>query len=138
MQHAVVRAGSFRMERDGVVRRRLGRCRELLGRELAPERGDLDVLGAEPHMREAEPASDDPAVPKEALDLVRMRRGADVEVFRPPVEQQIADAPTDQVGQVIVLVEAVEHFQRIRVDLRARDRVLRARHDHRLSHWLAL
>ncbi len=42
-------------------------------RQLAPERGDLDDLGAELDVREPEPPADDPAVPEELLDLRRMR-----------------------------------------------------------------
>ena len=52
------------------------------GIDLAPERRDLDGLGAELDVREAEAPADDPAVAKELLDLVRMRRGPDVEVLR--------------------------------------------------------
>ena len=68
-------------------------------------------------MRQPEPAADDPAVPEQPLDLVRVRRRADVEVLRPPAEQEVADAAADEVGDVIVLVQPVEHLQRVGVDL---------------------
>ena len=64
------------------LRLRLGFRRLLLG-DLPPERGDLDDLRAELDVRQAEAAADDPAVPEQLLDLVRMRGGADVEVLRP-------------------------------------------------------
>ena len=60
-----------------------------------------------------------------------MRGRADVEVLRPAPEQQVADAAADEVGDVVVLMEPVEHLQRVGVDLAARDRVLGARHDDR-------
>ena len=104
---------------------------QFLSSQLAAEGGDLDGLGAEPDVREPEAPADDPAVPEQPLDLVRMRGRADVEVLRPAAEQQVADAAADEVGDVVVLVEPVENLQRVRVDLFAGDRVLGARHDHR-------
>ena len=91
---------------------------------LPAERRDLDRLRPEADVRQPEPPADDPAVPEQALDLVRMRRRADVEVFRPPAEQQVADAAADEVGDVVVLVQPVQHLERVGVDLLPRDRVL--------------
>ena len=122
------------VHRDAVGGRLRVERRELLGGHLPSERGDLDRLGPEPDVGETEPAADDPAVPEQPLDLVRMRRRADVEVLRPAAEQQVADAAADEVGDVVVLVQPVQHLQRVGVDLLARDRVLRARHDDRLAH----
>ena len=56
---------------------------------------------AELDVRQAEAPADDPAVPEELLDLLGVRRRADVEVFGPPAEQQVADAAADEVGDVI-------------------------------------
>ena len=56
---------------------------------------------------------------------MRMRRRADVEILRPAAEQQIADAAADQVRDVVMLVEPVEDFERVGIDVAARDRVLR-------------
>src|SRR6185503_14764040 len=86
------------VHRDAVGGRLRVERRELLGGHLPSERGDLDRRGPEPDVGETEPASDDPAVPEQALDLVRMRRGADVEVLRPALQQQVADAAADEVG----------------------------------------
>ena len=104
------------------------------GRELAAERGDFDDLGSELDVRQTEAASDNPAVAKEALDLRRVRRGADVEVLRPSPEQQVADAAADQIGGVSALVETIEDFESVWVDGAAGDRVFGARNDDRLHH----
>jgi len=53
-------------------------------------------------------------------------------------EEQIADAAAHEVRDVIVLMEAVENFQRVRIDFPARNGVLGARHDHRYGHRSAL
>ena len=73
--------------------------------DLPAERRDLDRLRAELDVREPEAPPDDPAVAEQLLDLVRMRRGADVEVLRPAAEQQVADAAADEVRDVVVLVQ---------------------------------
>ena len=113
-----------------------GRRRLVLraGQDVAAERRHLDRLGAEAHVRQAKPAADDPAVPEQLLDLIRVRVGADVEVLRPPLQQQVADAAADEVGGVVELLQPVENFERIRVDVPARNRVFRTRDDHRLRH----
>ena len=108
------------------------------GAHLPPERRDLDHLRAELDVRQPEAAADDPAVPEQLLDLIRMRRRADVEVLRPAAEQQIADAAADQVGDVVALPQPVEDFQGVRIDVAARERVLGARDDPRLDHRTAL
>ena len=115
------RRASLRARRRGLLRvgaRVLDRHRlELFLRDLAAERGDLDRLGAELHVREPEAAADDPAVAEEPLDLVRMRGGADVEVLRPAPEQQVADAAADEVGDVVELPQPVEDLQGVGVDV---------------------
>ena len=59
-----------------------GRLGGRIGRHVLAERGHFDGLQSELHVRQAEPAADDPAVPEQPLDLVRVRVGRDVEVFR--------------------------------------------------------
>ena len=86
---------------------------------MLTERGHFDRLVAELDVRETEAPADDPAVPEQLLDLVRMRRGADVEVLGPAVEQQVADAAPDEIRRVVRLVEPVEHLERVGVDGRA-------------------
>ena len=49
-------------------------------------------------------------------------------------QEQVADAAAHEIGDVIVLPQAIENLQRVRVDVAARDRVLGARNDPRLSH----
>ena len=120
--------------RAGFRSRRVSSC----GLDLPPERGDLDGLGPELDVRQPEAPADDPAVAKQLLDLVRVRRGADVEVLRPASEQQVADAAADQIGDVVVLVQPVQDFERAGIDVAARDRVRGPRNDGRLHHRTAL
>jgi hypothetical protein len=103
-------------------------------RHLTPERRDLDHFLAELDMRQPEAAADDPAVSKKLLDLIRMCRGADVEVFGPPSQNQIAHAAAHEIGDVVVLTQTVEHLQSIRIDVLAGNRVFLARHDPRHDH----
>ena len=71
-----------------VFLRRLGGERDLLLRgNQSPEGRDLKHLRAETDVREPEPATNDPAISKKFLDLVRMGRGADVKVLRPMAQQ---------------------------------------------------
>ena len=102
----------------GLVRRQLSRI------DLAAERRDLDRLGPELDVREAEAAADDPAVAEELLDLVGMRRGADVEVLRAAAEQQVADAAADEVRGVAVFVQPVQDLESVGIDVATRNRVL--------------
>ena len=67
-----------------------------------------------------------------------MRGRADVEIFRAPAEQQIADAAADQVGDVIALPQPVEDLEGVGIDHGARDRMLGARNDPRFGHRGAL
>ena len=96
----------------------IGRLRRLAGRgrHVLAERRHLDGLVAELHVREPEPPADDPAVPEQLLDLIRMRRGADVEVLGPAAEQQIAHAAADEIRGVVRLVQPREHLERIGID----------------------
>ena len=70
-------------------------------------------------MGQPEPAADDPAIPKEPLDLVRMGGRADVEILGLSPEQQIADASAHEVREVVVLVQPVQHSERVGIDLLA-------------------
>ena len=94
------------------------------GIDLAAERRDLDRLRPELDVREPEAAADDPAVAEELLDLVRMRRRADVEILRPPAEQQIAHAAADQIRDEIVFVQPVQDLEGVGIDVATRDRML--------------
>ena len=105
---------------DGIGRRgrRQFRLRRQLGRfDLPPERRNLNGLQAELDVRQTKAAADDPAIAEQLLDPVRMGRRSNVEVFRLAVQQQVAHAAANQVGDVIVLVEPIEHLQRVRVDV---------------------
>ena len=93
-----------------------------------------DRFRAELDVGEPEAPADDPAVAEQLLDLVRMGGRADVVVFRTPLKQQIANAATNEVCDVIVLVKPVENFERVGIDIAPRDRMLGSRHDGRLNH----
>ena len=82
-------------------------------------------------MREAEAAPDDEAVAEELAHLLRVGARADVEVLRRPLEQQVAHAAADQVGDEAVVLQAVEDLERVGVDVLARDVVLGPREDAR-------
>ena len=116
--------------------RRLGTVgdRQLFRRQLPPECGDFDGLLAEPHVCEPESPSDDPAVSKQSLDLIRVRGGADIEVLRSAPEKEITDAAADEVRDEAVLMEPIEHAEGVGVDLLAGKRVLPPRHYDRQTH----
>ena len=107
-------------------------------RDVLPEGGDLDGLVAELDVREPEAPADDPAVPEELLDLIRVRRRADVEVFRPPTQQQVADASANEIGGVVRLVQARQHLHGIGVDRTDRDGMCSSRDDDGPGHDAAL
>ena len=75
-------------------------------------------------MGETEPSADDPAVPEQLLDLVGPRRGADVEILRRAVEQEIADAAADDVPSVAEAPKTLDDFFRVLVEEMARDRAV--------------
>src|SRR3954454_9626418 len=108
------------------------------GRDLPTERRHLDRLRSKLHVREPETTADDPAIAKELLDLMRMRGGADVEVFGTTLEQQIANAAAYQVRNVVMFVKPIQNFERVGIDVAARDCVLRSGNDGRLRHRLEI
>jgi hypothetical protein len=103
-------------------------------RHIPAERRDLDGLVAELDVCQPEPPADDPAVPEQLLDLPGMGIRADVEVLRPAPEHQVTDAAPDKVSLVIVLLQAMEDAQGVRINVPARDRVSLARNDKRFGH----
>ena len=50
-----------------------------------------------------------------------MRRRADVEVLGPAIQQQVANAAADQIGDVVVLVEPVEDLESVGIDVCRRE-----------------
>jgi hypothetical protein len=48
---------------------------------------------------------------------VRVGGRTDVEVFRPPAEQEIPHTPAHQIRDVVVLVEPVEDLESVWIDL---------------------
>lgn len=111
-------------------------CRLVLRarQDMTTKRRDLDGLVAEPNVRKTKAAADDPAVSEQLLDLVRVGIGAHVEVLGPASQEEIPDTAPDEVGDVVELLQPVENFQCIGVDISARDRVVGALDDDRLWH----
>jgi hypothetical protein len=136
LEGRVRRQRHFRSGLDDFIRGAVGR--ELRRIDLLAERRHFDRLRSEFHVREAEPTADDPAIAKQLLDVMRVRRRADVEVLRAPSQQQIAHAAAHEIGDVIVFVKAVQNLERVRVDVAAGDRVFGPRDDGRLHHQVRL
>ena len=110
-----------------VNRRRHAVLHDLFTRgDLSPERGHLDDLRPELDVRQTKPPPDDPAVAEELLDLVRVRRGADVKILGAPADQEIADAAADEVGLVYSTRGGDAAPSRVGVDVAARDGMLGA------------
>ena len=87
-----------------------------LARVRAERRG-LDDLRAVEDVGEPEAAPDDPAVPEQALDLVRRRARDDVEVFGFETEEEITHATTDEVGEVIIVSQSLDDLCGVGIDL---------------------
>jgi hypothetical protein len=62
------------------------------------EGGDLEDLGAEEHVHQAEATPDDPGVAEDPLDARRSRIGDDVEVLGSLPDHEVADGAADNVG----------------------------------------
>ena len=114
------------------------RGRQFFRCHFAAKGRDLDRLHPEPHVRKAEAPADDPAVLEEPFDLVWMRRRADVEVLWAPAEEQVPYAPAHEIRDVAVLMEAIENFERVGIDLRSGERVCGSLHDDRVTHRLQI
>jgi len=82
------------------------------------------IVGVE--SEKSEPA-DDPAVAEQPLDLAGRGRGGDVEVLRPPVEQQVPHAAADEIRGMVEAAEPPQDLHGVLVELvdvdRAVDRV---------------
>ena len=97
--------------------------------DVRTERGDLDRLGPEHHMRQAEAPPDQAAIAELLLDLLGRRVGRDVEVLRVAAEQQVAHGTADEIRLEPGVAQAIQHAQRVRADVPTRDAVLFARND---------
>ena len=93
------------------------------------KRRDLDDVAAEAHVRQTEPPADQPAIAEQILDLIGIGVRDDVEVFRMPVEQQIAHAAADEKRLEAGALQAVQDFESVGRDVGPADVVFRARDD---------
>src|SRR5450759_3538982 len=134
MDQQIARRRGRRDALPGVVGRRQRIVDRFGWRHVPAKRRDLDNLLSELHVHQPEATTDHKAVAKESLDLVRMRRGDDIEVFRPATEQQIAHASTDEVRDESRVLETVQHLQRVVVNVATRQGMFGARDDGRLHH----
>src|SRR5690606_17611659 len=78
---------------------------------VGAERGHLDDLAPEHHVRQPEAAPDQTAIAEQRLHLLRGGVGGDVEVLGLEPHQQVADRATHQVGFVPALAQPVQHPQ---------------------------
>ena len=92
------------------------------------------LLQRRPDVREAETAADDPAIAEQALHFVGVRAGPDVEVLRATPQQQIAYAAPYEVGLETGGVEAIEHLERIGIDVLTREGMFAPGDDYGLDH----
>ena len=81
------------------------------------EGGDFDDVAAEVDVREAEAATYQATVAKDAGDLFRAGVGGNVEVFRLFAEEQVADTTADEIGFKTGFVQLAQDFQGARVNL---------------------
>jgi len=87
------------------------------GTRVRAEGGRLDDLAAEKHVGKAEAPADDSAVTEASTNLVRRRRGRDVEVLGCAAEQEIAHASAHQIGLVLAPTQALHDTERVGIDL---------------------
>ena len=82
-----------------------------------PERGDLDDLSSsKKHMDQSESTTDDPAILKEGINLMRVGIGGHVEILRNLFEKKVPNASAHEIRQESMSVETVEDFQGLLVD----------------------
>ena len=95
------------------------------------ERRDLDDVAAEPDVRETKAAADQPAIAEQIVNLIGIGVRDDVEVFRMPIEQEIAHSAADEKRLEACALQAVQDFERVGRDVGPADVVFRARNDDR-------
>ena len=75
-------------------------------------------------MGEPEPSADEPAVPEDLLDLVRLGVGGNIEVFGFPAEEKVANASADKVREMTRFLEAVQYPDCVLADPLAGNRMV--------------
>ena len=83
-----------------------------------------DLVAPEKDLHQAEAAADNAAVLEQAAHLAGVGVGAHVEILGPPAQEQVAHAPSHQVGLEAVVVQPVEYLQGLGIDVLAADVVL--------------
>jgi hypothetical protein len=82
-------------------------------------------------MDQPKPTPDDSAVPKQSLNLMRVRIGHHIEIFWNFPEKEVADASTHEVGEVPVSMESVQDLQGLFIDHLSGDGMFRPGDDER-------
>jgi hypothetical protein len=90
----------------------------------APAEGrDLDILAAEKDVRQTEAPTNQARIAEQIAHLLRMGRGAEVEVLGPAVKHQVPHAAAHQVGHMARVNQAIKNLQYVGVDIATRDRM---------------
>lgn len=80
-------------------------------------------------MGQPEPATDQTAVAKYLLYLLRCGIGGDIKIFRLPAQEQITDTPSYQIGLIPGIFEPIEYLDGMFTDIGPGDIMLRAGND---------
>jgi len=83
------------------------------------------LFGLEKDVDQPKPTPDDATVSKQSFNLEGVRIGHHIEIFWNPAEEEVADAPTHEVGKVAVSMEAVQDLQGLFIDHLSGDKVFR-------------
>src|SRR5262249_7723638 len=83
---------------------------------IGAERRGLDDLRAEEHVGEPEPAADDARISERGLDLVRRGTRRHIEVLGRSTYQEVAHAPSDEIGFVPRTGQLADHAIGIGID----------------------
>ncbi len=84
-------------------------------------------------MRQAEPSPDQAAPGEDCLYFLRRRIRGDVKVLGILPEQQVTNAPTDDVGFKARFLQALDDLRRVRTQLSGVDSVVGRRYDVELG-----
>ena len=90
---------------------------------LAPERGDFKRMTVQQNLHNGKRAAYAVRSREDALDLVRLGVGDDVDILGHAAEQDVAHAAAGKVGEVSMRLEAPRGIERARIEGRRGRRV---------------
>jgi hypothetical protein len=86
-------------------------CLDFLKLRSTPKSGHLDDLSPlEKNMHQPESATNDPAVLKEGINLMRVSIGGHIKIFRSLSEEKVSNASADEISQESVSMQTVKDF----------------------------